>query len=581
MAAINVSDLNSFIQDYMLNELKAKYPDIDTTPSSPINDIIINPHKAILSPIIEEVNSMEMMSNLDNAANMSEEEMDEIGQGNYMMTRKGGSKAFGESVIALKTISDTVSLLVPEGTTFKSSDGLMYVTTQRFEFTPSELYSYYNPTTFLYEISVQVEAVDVGVQYNIGEGSISDIVNPFSANIAYVTNKLPMSGGTDKETNEQYASRIKQFYVSRQLGTRPGYIQFILENFPEIKDAYVAGYGDAMMTRDSATVTIDGKTFTGHIGGKIDIYTKGSTITSSTITLISKSNRLPLVYNNVNLVSIVAHNSKDLVTNLEFTTYTNANNQTVLVVPQLSSGSNTQWENGDSVKVSYDYTVNGTSYSTEDTFIIDDTISSINIPLIDILSIINDTKKVQYDLGATGIYEIVYEDEQYKNTSREVTSIKIVKNDAENGDSITVAYSYNDTINKLDSLFNKEDNRIITTDILIREATPIYIHLGMRIKLKDDQVGDVLKQNAIRNAINESFNNMYLGSRIEESDIVSQLYMDSTVSSFLQYIELPLRTLYKTSDVSHVYEDGRRDGTFIELAQIEYPVLYYCNIEFI
>ncbi len=579
---INVSDLKQVVYDFIVNTIKEEYPDIDTTENSPIIDLLVKPLQAVIEPIIQHSNSMEFMMNLDNAENMTEEDLDEIGKGNYMMERNPGEKAVGDVVFSFNSVSDTNNLIIPSGIMVSTKDGLNFITTTNYSFTPEELYGMYNPSTFKYEVPVSVVAEDVGSKYNVGEGTIVVITNKFSSALDSVTNKSAMTGGSDKESNKDFADRIRQFYISRQLGTKPGYKQFILEKFVEIKDVYIAGFGDDIMERDVATiVNPDDSTYTGHIGGKVDIYVRGSNINTDEQVVVCKSNNLPLAHTTVDVGSIQVFNSNDLGTELEFSTYVNASGKTVVTVPSQNASLVTQWQDGDQIQV--DYTYDSGANNASETFTIDKTAITAKPPIVDILSILNDRVGSEYDLSGGDVYQINYleNSSSFQGTSKEVSEIEIIKSDAENGDSITISYSFNETIYKLDEVFNKDENRIITTDLLFKDATPIYIHLGMNIKLKEGVSGDASKESSIRNTLIEYLDNIGMGARMEESDIVSKLYVNESVMEFLEYVELPLLTFHKTENSSESYVAGTRDGTYLTLNKIEYPVLQFCKINYI
>ena len=135
------------------------------------------------------------------------------------LTRKNGTKASG-------TVRFSVNALVPEGIyvpqgTICASSGNNPV---RFA-TKSTVYL--SPTSNF--VNAAVEALTEGREGNVPAGKISVIVTPV-AGIDAVGNTQPMSGGTDKETDEQLRRRIIDSFVHISNGTNKAYyIQSALE----------------------------------------------------------------------------------------------------------------------------------------------------------------------------------------------------------------------------------------------------------------------------------------------------------------------------------------------------------------
>ena len=573
--SINVADLLTMIEEYILHQHRQRFPDIDTSLNSPIRDLAINPFKAALTPLIELLNGMERMSNLDNAPQMTEEELDAIGNGNYFTPRKTGSKARGEVVVSLSAPADAVSLVVPAGVVFSTDGGLKFATTIRREISRLELYSMYNTSTFLYEVPLIVEAQGVGSQYNVVEGAISIIDNPFSPYIVSATNKVAATGGADKETNSAYAERIKKFYISRQLGTEPGYASFVHESFPEVRDVLVIGKDHPLMTRDVGTMTINGHTFTGSIGGKVDIYTRGSKSGVQTETLTSRSNRLPLGVN-ANIASVAIVNERTSA-QLQYSTSVLESGLVVATVPAVHAAV-TQWIDGDTLAATFLVD----TVSTEKKFTVaQSTVRPLKPPFINIISLVNQTQAVTYDLSLLGMYEVSYADTLFAGTTLEKATFALLAPTVNNGDVVLATYSYNQTLSGLHDLLLTSGNRVITTDVMAREATPAYFHIELQVKLKSGHSADQIKEGAIRSAISGLFYNAKIGSRIEKSDLVSELYINSAVSAFLDFIELPFVTFYRAASATEPYQAGRSSGSSVQLGAIEYPVMQICIVRFV
>lgn len=591
MEIYNVANISQAIREYALYKMKENYPLLDTTENSPINDILINPLVSMLEPLIKEITDLEFKQNLNNAEHMTKEELDDIGVGNYFIERNQGTKAIGEAVLFFDSSIGNTGIIIPQGVILSNADKtLNFKISRESNLDKDELFIYYNSLSYLYEIPIAIEAESVGSQYNVGEGKIVNI-DKFSSALKYVSNNSMLENGSDEESNINYANRLKQFYVSRQLGTEPGYKQFALENYPEIVDVFIVGKDHPMMERDLLTIQRDDlSTYTDHLGGKVDLYIRGSNIEVMTISAISKSCVFKIIDQNIDISSIICTNNGVPITYA----VSSANSEYVIVLAEKIDYVDylTQWVNGDTI--TFSYSITGKPEVTKTVSgIVDNVDIALKSPFSGVISIKNVTRNIECDLFQNPSYSILYlnNTEVFAKTSKEERSIRL-KNSPDdfsadmpesklmfNGDNISISYSYNKTINNLNDMYNIVGNRIITTDIMIAEANSVYINIGMNIKLKDDQILDATKLGAIRNCISNYIAKVELGKTVEESDIVGELYMDSSVSGFLQYIQLPFTTFYKNESADANFEPGRRDDTFINLSTIEYPLLNFSDIK--
>jgi len=103
---INIADMKQMIEDYMVDTIAQQHPDIDVSEGSVFHDLFITPVATVVQPFIETVNRMELKLNLDNAQYLTEEELDEIGLGNYFIERNTGTAATGNIIIGFSSVPD-------------------------------------------------------------------------------------------------------------------------------------------------------------------------------------------------------------------------------------------------------------------------------------------------------------------------------------------------------------------------------------------------------------------------------------------------------------------------------------------
>lgn len=574
----NVADFESAVRGYMISKIKEKYPELDTSSNSVFDDLFVKPMNEYITPLISHANTMEFLMNLNNAEYMTDDELDTIGYGNYKIERKAGVKASTSLTLSFSRIPKTDNLIIPTGAFFSTEDSIRFQTVQDYSFTPSELILTYNPSKLTYEVIISVEALDIGTSYNVSENQIIKIDTDFNQYLNSVTNKTAVTNGTDKELNTTYATRIKDYYISRHIGTKPGYEQFIYDNFAEIEDIYIAGYGDSEMMRDLVTIIKNSVPTDIHIGGKVDIYLKGCIYATDSGTVNIKSDKLKLgqLYADITVLSIQVLNLTDSGLTPVFT-----------VIEELDGSCTVKLDNtGD---LSYDPTKSSlirvlytyTGGSSSDDFYVGLTELVLNVPFKGLVSIYQTNDDTQTYTDPL-YYEITHyltdgtiltSGDVYYGTTKENVKIELFNmNTVYNGTSITVSYTINESMKKIRDIFDVEENRIITTDLMFIEATPVFINVGFAIKITSGQTLDDIKISALQNSLYTFFDSKQLGATIEESDMVGWLYRDTKVNAFMEYIQLPFISFYVPADPADAII-VQRDGTFIATDNIQYPAL--------
>lgn len=250
---VDVSNLENSIKSRIYETFKTHFPTIDLTEDNSYNDIILNPISKIFADLYQEVDSLEKATDLKNAANMTEQELDQLAYGNYFITRRLGNKASTMLTLTFNNLeSDRYKkdLTIPEGIIFSNNDGYQFQTTEKTVVYANELNRYYNQSTSRYDIQVYVEALLEGKAFNSDYQTINTCQSVFDNRLYSVTNNEAVTNGANRETNTEFAERIMTYYYTRQLNTIPGYKDLIKSFDSNISDVKVLGYGDVEMLRD-------------------------------------------------------------------------------------------------------------------------------------------------------------------------------------------------------------------------------------------------------------------------------------------------------------------------------------------
>lgn len=578
----NVTNIEGLVRGFAIQILQSNFPNLDLTENSAFDDLFIKPMIKILLPIFEKFNSFEMMQNLDNAEYMTEEELDRIGEGNYFTTRRGGKKATTILTLSFANIAEGENIVIPVGIMFETGEGLQYQTVQRFSFSYDELISLYNSSTTNYDVPITVEAVGIGTAYNVEANTITTPSILFNTNLVSVTNQSAVTNGKDKATNLEYAEAIKNFYISRQLGTDPGYKAFILENFEEVEDVYVSGYKDPFMMRDIIKVydSVSGTYKDKHIGGMVDLYIKGYTYDTekTEVTLLTNMFLLSKNYSSITATSVSALNQTDLTKTpviLSKNPYVLNGVEKMAIILDNTGEQSFSTAADNQIYIAYDYVdESGVIHNQVDHFTVGNSTALLSTPVKEILSIVDSSGTSIADFATH--YELTKEGEA--GTTQETCTIKLIGfNDKPNGTVLTVNYVINYTLNSIGLAYNKEEYRLTTADVLAREALPAYINIGLRVKMKIGFGLDTIKTAKIKSSLINFFDTKGFGSSIEESDIVNWITTDDELKDYIDYIVLPFDAFYITANAADALQNIRT-ATNLSVTKISYPVLNKISI---
>ena len=159
-----------------------------------------------------------------------------------------------------------------------------------------------------------------------------------------------------------------------------------------------------------------------------------------------------------------------------------------------------------------------------------------------------------YFIGSS--QEIVYAAPVTEANEGEIAVLRLLPNTSvsENGASmqpgILISYSYNSSLNSVQAAMFKNNDRIITNDVLVREANRTPVNIALKIKTRSDSELTSAKKSQIYAAIQTLFDDAGINGRVEQSDIVGKLYTDTNTSTFVEYVRLALEAFYIPDDIN-------------------------------
>lgn len=184
--------------------------------------------------------------------------------------RRPGKRARGEVTVFTKT-RPTTAISYGIGSAVVIG-GNRYRLTSAVTITSSGAGAFYNPATGRYSARAFVQAENTGEASNIAAGQTGYLDG--GPRGVSVTNEAEIFGGKSQETNFELANRALGKLSSVDTGTLQGYVRTVID-VPGISQVNVVESGHPLMMRDR---TPEGR----HIGGKVDIWMRGESVSTVT-----------------------------------------------------------------------------------------------------------------------------------------------------------------------------------------------------------------------------------------------------------------------------------------------------------
>lgn len=209
-------DLETIIKE--IQELIKKVGGV-AEPGTVLFDLIVTPVSTIAYSLESKVESLRSIWELD-PAEFTDEQADALAS-LFGIVREPAHPS--HVLVTFWSYSEPENLVIPEGTLVATPPPMIMFSTQR-ELTTNDFAL--NPTTGLYEASVEAVCTTSGPVGNVNAFEINSIVNQIP-NIS-VVNRVAAFGGTDVETTESLLRRLREF-----LREKPGTLDFIIRKIRE------------------------------------------------------------------------------------------------------------------------------------------------------------------------------------------------------------------------------------------------------------------------------------------------------------------------------------------------------------
>lgn len=234
-------NLETFIDERLTQE----YPDLNIQEGSGIRDLVVKPNQLLMDPLIREVQLIKQQQSLANPDLLADSEADAL-VANFFITRNLGAQSRG---VVRMYFNSPVAISVSIGNVFYTGSGLRFFPTALQNISAESMV--FNQSGSLYYFDVNVIAELPGDAYNIGK---NEVVGVTSLTVAVrVTNLDRFSGGLVEETTEELVARARDSITERSLVVPRGVVARLRDQFSDLRNLQVVGYGDAEMLRDVIT----------------------------------------------------------------------------------------------------------------------------------------------------------------------------------------------------------------------------------------------------------------------------------------------------------------------------------------
>jgi hypothetical protein len=223
-------------------------PTADTA-KGPLYSLVGRPLATVISPLEQSVDELDQIYSIDFA-----EEAD-TDQAQAFITNWGesagtGVASKGQCTFGTFTRPGTTDVIPIDVGSFvgNSDQSLQYLTTQYGEIRGDQADSYYNAQRRTYEITLPIQAVANGPQYDLPVGRVNTKISAL-AGIDIVENRADISGGVSAEGTQSQIERTRKKLTGLALNTPSG-------QYTRLRD-----YNPSLITDVKAIISTDRKLF--------------------------------------------------------------------------------------------------------------------------------------------------------------------------------------------------------------------------------------------------------------------------------------------------------------------------------
>ena len=301
-----------------------------------VYDLLIKPNSLIYTILQKDITKAKAYLSLDKAIEAKDilgDEYDKVIDdilSNWFVTRKEGKSSRGNVRCYFSKPLDLLNI-TPENTSF-TIDGLKYIPQGTSNFTKDNFIKRDTGTVLTTTVYLDIPVVSVDATDNkVTTGSkVTGDINSMYYLRAEIPNEF--THGESKEDSETFINRSKDVITTRELISHKAIKTVLINEFDNLSDVFIAGYGDPELVRDLRTFD----RITMHVGNHADIYCN-----------------VPLFTNKINM-PVVRDNIVDMHIDGEY----------LYIADVLSVVYHTKDEKGDKIAVNIPFFIQGINEAT-------------------------------------------------------------------------------------------------------------------------------------------------------------------------------------------------------------------------
>ncbi len=239
---IGTDPFDDDIQTFIMERVRQTHPNNAIAASDELMDLLINPMRVILEPVVREVKLVKLRGDISNVEKLADEEVDAL-MSNFFEARRSGGISNGVVRIYFAAPQSVSVTLVNPATT---RGGLRFAPTRPQQITSDQMLLNVDGSEYYFDVNYSAESR--GSEYNVEAGEIVSVAGLPSA--TRVRNIRRFRGGIEHEKSLDFIARVERGRTDKTMTTDPGIQATLRESFPAIRRLFTIGFRDPEMKRD-------------------------------------------------------------------------------------------------------------------------------------------------------------------------------------------------------------------------------------------------------------------------------------------------------------------------------------------
>lgn len=284
-------DAANFLEQFLRDNLEALGVEGDVSRGSALRDFAVTAMSLVYALFRRESDLIRRRQSLLLLEAEEGEDVDDAADeilSNFFVTRKSGRKSRGNVTVFFSQRPEAgESIYVPKSVLFYKTADIAFIVDSDTDLVMSR--DDMQPVTDAsglvveYSLRIPVVAVETGSKYDVEPGVFANHTR-FNAYVTRVENTTRFSGGSNKESTSEMIERARTAITVRDLNSPRAIDATLKEEFTEVDDTTVIGFGNSEMIRDVVEDAATGLKM--HVGGHTDVMLRSPISESEEVTAV-------------------------------------------------------------------------------------------------------------------------------------------------------------------------------------------------------------------------------------------------------------------------------------------------------